>query len=324
MLVRTIDGTVAYRLPGLAAEIAFWVLLSLPAMVVTVIAATSLLGDLGGPDWQTQLVDRAAEVSRVALTEPTVDGVVVPLIERLLEGGGVGLVSFGFLAALWTASRAVKVVLTTVAIVYERQDLRRGWQDRLIGFGTTIGALLVGTVLTPLLLAGPNFGQVLEGWLGADFVVLADVWRAVYWPTVVVAATLALAAMYHLAVPGRSRWRRDLPGAVLATAVWLAGSGSLRLYGVWLTGGQSAYGPLAGPIVVLLWLWLTGFAVLLGGQLNAQIERRWPTMPSPATASSDDQPEDAEAMDPIGRPDPGTAATGALTRPQDRSPEGRS
>ena len=64
-------------------------------------------------------------------------------------------------------------------------------------------------------------------------------------------------------------------GAVVATGVWLAGSAGLRIYGAWVAEGQSAYGPLAGPIVALLWLWLTGFAVLLGAELNAQIERVW-------------------------------------------------
>jgi membrane protein len=271
---RTLDGAVANRLPGLAAEIAFWVLLSLPSLLLTAIAAASLV--IEGQAWEAQLIDRAVEVSSVALTSATIQSVVVPILEQLLAGGGPGLASFAFVVAVWTASRAVRVVLTTIAIVSRRGEPRRGWEDRLLGFGVTLGTLVVGGILAPLLLAGPNFGDQLVSWLGTDLEVLADIWRQAYWPTVILLATLALAVLYHLGVPGSSRWRHDWPGAVVATSVWLAGSTGLRIYGSWIVDGDSAYGPLAGPIVALLWLWLTGFAVLLGAQLNAQIERIWP------------------------------------------------
>jgi membrane protein len=277
-IVRTVDGAMSDRLPGLAAEIAFWVLLSLPSLLLTAIAAASLV--IEGQAWEAQLVDRVVEVSSVALTGATIQSVVVPVLQQLLEGGGPTLVSFAFIVALWTASRAVRVVLTTIAIVSRRGAQRRGWQDRLLGFAVTLGALLVGSILAPLLVAGPNFGDQLVSWLGTDLVVLADIWRAAYWPSVILLATLALAVIYHLGVPGRSKWRHDWPGAVLAAAVWLAGSAGLRLYGLWVVDGESAYGPLAGPIVALLWLWLTGFAVLLGAQLNAQFERVWAGKPA--------------------------------------------
>lgn len=268
---RTADGVISHRLPGLAAEIAFWVLLSLPSLLLTAIAAASLV--IEGQAWEAQLIDRAVEVSSVALTGQTIQSVVVPILEQLLEASGPGLVSFAFLIAVWTASRAVRVVLTTIAIVSRRGEQRRGWQDRLLGFGVTLGTLIVGGILAPLLVAGPNFGDQLVVWLGTDLAVIADIWRQAYWPTVILLATMALAVLYHLGIPGRSRWRHDWPGAVLATTVWLAGSTGLRIYGSWIVDGESAYGPLAGPIVALLWLWLTGFAVLLGAQLNAQIER---------------------------------------------------
>lgn len=268
--IRTVEGTIGDRLPGLAAEIAFWALLSLPSLLLTAIAAASLF--IEGRAWEDQLVDRVAEVASVALTDATISSVVVPVLRQLLEGGGIGLVSFAFLTAVWTASRAVRVVLTTIAIVSNRGTKRPAWRERLLGFAVTLGALVVGSILAPLLVAGPNFGDQLVAWLGTDLDVLADIWRRAYWPSVIVLATLALAVLYHLGIPGRSRWRRDWPGAVLATAVWLAGSAGLRLYGMWIVDGDSAYGPLAGPIVALLWLWLTGFAVLLGAELNAQIE----------------------------------------------------
>jgi membrane protein len=263
------------RLPGLAAEIAFWVLLSLPALLLTAVALAGVVGGFGETDWQDQFVNRTIEVSRVVLTETAVQS-VRPLLVSLVEGGGVAIASFAFLTTVWTASRAVRVVLSTLAIAYDRRGRRKAWQDRALGFAITVGGLLVGLVLMPLLLAGPNFGDQLVTWIGRDPVGLAEIWRTVYWPAIIVAVTLVIAALYHLGVPGQTPWRRDLPGAILATAVWLLGSAGLRLYGTWVLDGDSVYGPLAGPIVALLWLWVTAFAVLLGAELNAAIDSEWP------------------------------------------------
>lgn len=273
--IRTIDGAIGDRLPGLAAETSFYVILSLPALIVAVIAAIpAFLPTIDGQDWQDELVARALEVASVALTQSTLDSIrLEPLLRDLLEGGGVGVVSTAFVAAIWVASRAVKVVLTTTALVYGGSSTRAGWLQRLIGFTVTLGALVVGTILAPLLLAGPAFAEQAEEWFEIDLGPLVAIWRAAYWPTVVLLAMLAIAALYRIAVPRRERWWRDLPGAAVATGVWLLGSGGLRVYGAWLAGTDSVYGPLAGPIVALLWLWLTALAVLFGAELNASLAR---------------------------------------------------
>jgi membrane protein len=294
LLVRTVDGGMNDRLPGLAAEIAFWVLLSLPALLLTALAAAPVVGGLGETAWQDQFVNRTVEVSRVALTDRTVDQTLRPILVRLVEGGGVAIASFAFVTTIWTASRAVRVVLTALAIAYDRTGIRKGWQDRALGFLITIGGLLVGIVVLPLLLAGPNFGEYLVDWFGRGPVDLAELWRVVYWPAIVVAVTFAIAALYHLGVPGHTPWRRDLPGAVLAMTVWLLGSAGLRLYGTWILNNESVYGPLAGPIVALLWLWVTGFAVLLGAELNAAIDSEWPLEGQPTTP---EEPHDAPATE---------------------------
>ena len=269
-MVRTIDRSIDHRLPGLAAEIAFWVLLSLPALLLATIATAGVLGGERA-HWREQLINRVTEVSQIALTPRTIDTVVEPVLRGLFDQGGIGLVSFAFLATVWTASRAVRVVLTTIAVTADVQGVRPGWKQRLLGFGLTFGALIAGVVVAPLLLAGPGFGEQMAQAIGPDADVLATVWRVVYWPVTATIATAGLAVLYHLGVPGHTRWRDDLPGALLATTLWFLGSSGLRLYGVWVLDEESAYGPLAGPIVGLLWLWLTGLAVLVGAEFNAQV-----------------------------------------------------
>lgn len=275
LLAYTADRAVADRLPGLAAELAFWVLLSLPALLLTGIAALSLFAGEGG-GWEDDLVTRILQVASVALSPRAIDGVLRPVLERLVADTTIPVVSVAFLGTVWTASRAVKVVLVVIAITYGEEG-SGGVSRRVLAFVLTLAALVVGLPLAPLLIIGPGFGEQLGEIRGLEAGVLASVWRAAYWPTVVAVATAALASLYHLGAPWHTPWRRDLPGAVLATAGWLAGSAGLRLYGTWVLGSDSTYGPLAGPIAGLLWIWLTGFAVLLGAEFNAQIERLWPT-----------------------------------------------
>jgi membrane protein len=317
LIVRTVDGSMGDRLPGLAAEIAFWVLLSLPALLLAALAAASAAGGVGDGDWQQQFVNRTVEVSRVVLTESTIDRFLRPGLNLLIgDEGGVAIASFAFVATVWTASRAVRVVLTALAIAYDRRGVRKAWVDRALGFAITVGGLLSGLVLMPLLLAGPNFGDQLVIWIGQDPVGLADLWRVVYWPAMVVAVTFAIAALYHLGVPGYTPWRRDLPGAVVATSVWLLGSVGLRLYGTWILDGDSVYGPLAGPIVALLWVWVTGFAVLVGAELNAAIDAEWPLDEQPPTPDdTDDVNETAEADDTVAPTRQVTATRRMLERP---------
>jgi membrane protein len=271
---RTVNGAMADRILGLAAETSFYIILSLPALVVAIIAAIPVfVPTFDGQDWQSEFLARALEVSSVALTQSTIDSVVEPLLVSLLEDGSVGIVSFAFLAAIWVASRAAKVVLAATALVYGDVELRAGWLQRAIAVAVTVGALIIGTVLAPLLLAGPAFAEQAEGWFGVDLGPLVPIWRVGYWPTVVLLAMFAIAGLYRIAVPRGQSWWRDLPGAAAATGIWLLGSAGLRVYGAWLTGTESVYGPLAGPIVALLWLWLTALAVLLGAELNASLVR---------------------------------------------------
>lgn len=273
LVVRTIDRSIDHRLPGLAAEIAFWVVLSLPALLLATIATAGVLGGERA-HWREQLMERVTDVSTVALTPQTINNVVEPVLRGLFDQGGMGIVSFAFLATVWTASRAVRVVLTTIAVTADAQGRRPAWRQRLLGFGLTLVALTVGIVLAPLLLAGPAFGEQLVEAVGPEAAVLGDIWRVAYWPVTASLTVVGLSILYHLGVPGRTPWRYDLPGALLATALWLLGSGGLRLYGAWVLGEESPYGPLAGPIVGLLWVWLTGLAVLVGAEFNAQVAQR--------------------------------------------------
>jgi membrane protein len=107
--------------------------------------------------------------------------------------------------------------------------------------------------------------------------VAAPLAAVVHWLLTAALAVALLATLYHVAPPRWTPWRRDFPGAVLALVLWVAGAVLVRTYVEWTIASDDTYGPFAAPIVILLWLYFTAFAVLLGAELNAEIERMWPT-----------------------------------------------
>jgi len=128
-------------------------------------------------------------------------------------------------------------------------------------------------VLPPLVI-GPR----LVRWAAPDAVAetTLTLLHLLFWPAVLTLAMVALTTLYHLGVPWRTPWRRDIPGAVLAVGLWLLASAGLRAYLTLTVQRGAVYGQLAVPIAVVLWLYLTAFAVLLGAELNSEIEHLWP------------------------------------------------
>jgi membrane protein len=106
-----------------------------------------------------------------------------------------------------------------------------------------------------------------------------------YWPIVTLLSVAFLTTLYHVSVPVRGSWLREMPGAVLALLGWLLGSYVLRLLIRASVGGTSIYGPLAASIVVLLWLYVLAIMVLIGAALNAAVDRRWPSRPTSRIAT---------------------------------------
>jgi membrane protein len=93
---------------------------------------------------------------------------------------------------------------------------------------------------------------------------------------VLIGSVCILATLYHLAVPVRSHWRAELPGAALTLVMWIGGSALLRQVLGLSTGGTSIYGPLAAPIAVLIWLYVISIATLIGAAFNAAVDKVWP------------------------------------------------
>ena len=258
-----------YRVTGLAAEAAFFTLLSLPPLVLGLIGTLGHFRSMLGNDTVADIRSWVIERAQTVLTQQSVDTVVKPLLDDVLKGGRVELVSLSFLVSLWAGSRALNVYVDTITIAYGLSGVRGVIRTRLRAFVLYIGGLGVGLVIIPILVAGPTL--VLH-WLPEG----ARVLHLLYWPVLVVVSVVFLALLYYLSVPVRTAWWRGVPGGGVALAIWVLGSLVLRLYLDGSASGVTVYGSLGAAIAVLAWLYVTALAVLIGAALNAEIDKTWP------------------------------------------------
>ncbi len=266
-----------YRVTGLAAEAGFFALLSMPPLVLGLVASIGLLSERLGRDVVSDLRGRVAQLGETFLTHDAVESVLLRTFDDVVGGTRIDVISIGFLLALWSGSRALNVFVDTISIMYGLGGHRGIVRTRLLSFSLYIASLVLGVVVLPLLIVGPG---LLAQWLSSTRVPLlssATAMGSVYWPVVTLLAVIGLATLYHLATPIRSPWRRDLPGAVLALTIWVLSSFVLRWVIAASVGGTSIYGPLSTPIVVLIWLYFLAIAVLIGAALNAAIDERFPS-----------------------------------------------
>ncbi|GAA5087653.1 YihY/virulence factor BrkB family protein [Thermocatellispora tengchongensis] len=271
-LVRaTTMAGVTYRVTGLAGEAAFFALLSLPPFVLGLVGILAHLSTALGPATIDEIRAWIERQAHVLFTDNAVDRVVTPLIDDVLSGGGrVPLISLGFLLSLWSGSRALFVYVDLISVAYGLGEERGIIRTRIMSFGLYIVALLIALIVVPVLVVGPTLvAEVLP----RPYDTMAAI---LYWPVLIVGSVVFLSLLYHVSVPVRTRWWREVPGAVLALIIWILCAAVLRaVLAAWFTP-LSVYGSLAAPIAVLLWLYITALAVLIGATLNAELDRLWP------------------------------------------------
>jgi membrane protein len=265
------------RVTGLAAEAGFWALCSLPPLALGVLGTLGYLHGLLGAHIENQIRSHVLSAARTVLSPHTVATTVGPVLNSVLHSGRADVISIGFVISLWSGSRAMNVYVDAITIAYEMHGIRGVVRGRLMGFAIYVVAVVAGIVVLPLLVAGPEI---------VSTVIPKGVVSAGYWPVLAVASIAMLATLYHVSLPVQNLWRRTLPGAVVALALWLLFSFLLRLYLSTQVHATSAYGQLGAVVAVLFWLYVTALSVLVGAELNAEVERRWPTVASAVAAKA--------------------------------------
>ncbi|HEX2063809.1 MAG TPA: YihY/virulence factor BrkB family protein [Acidimicrobiales bacterium] len=244
----------------------YWFLSIFPAMV----AFVGLLGLFNASeaaiDSITRTVNRAlpGEAARVLTTA----------IGGREAGGSLVAAFIGVALALWSASAGMVGLQMGLNVAYDVKDDRKFLKKRLVAFELMVAMLVLGGVATAFIVFGAPLGDALRDNLpfGSAFVVL---WTVLRW-TLGLAALIGLFATIYYLSPNRDtpKWVWVSPGGLLAGAIWLVASLGFSFYVSSFGKYGETYGSLAGVVVLLLWLYLTALAVVLGGELNAELERQ--------------------------------------------------
>jgi membrane protein len=270
LVVATVGSCLRYRVTGLAAEAAFFAVLSVPPLIFAMAGAIGYITDQFSPAQVADVRGAVIHLSERALTESAVNRIIVPTIDDVLRGGRFDVISVGFVLALWSGSRALHVFVDAITIMHGLGGQRGIVKARALSFLLYVLAMVTGVVCVPLVVAGPS---LVEEWLPDR----ADFLMHFYWPVVIAVCICFLATLYHVSVPVRTNWSFNLPGATFSLACWVVGSYLLRWFlTATASDSRSIYGPLAAPIAVLLWLYLVSIAVLIGAAVNAAFDTVFP------------------------------------------------
>jgi membrane protein len=211
----------------------------------------------------------------IAYLRQVLPGESAATVERTLDeitsSGRVSLLSVGALAALWAGSNGMASVISALNVAYDVTDTRPWWKRRLIAVVLTAGFSVFILLGLLLMVFGPKIGGWVAAWLGFG-TVFSLVWNVVSVPIAIFVVGLGISLVYFLAPAGDQRWHWVTPGSMVALLLWLVMSLGLRLYVTYFGNYNATYGSIGGVILLMLWLYLTGIVLLLGAEVNSEIE----------------------------------------------------
>lgn len=252
------------QVPLLAAGVAFFTFLSLFPGIVALVLLYGLIAD---PSTITQQIatltqNMPAEAASLIQTQ----------IESVSQNQQQGIISLAIAIAvgLWSASNGMGKLITAINAAYDEEDNRGFVKAKLLALGLTLAAIVFMAVMISLIAVAP---AVLNAVFDSSLVRFAV--GALKWILIVVVVTAALAGLYRLAP------NRDSPqvkwvsvGAGVATLLWVLASVGFTVYVSNFGSYAKTYGALAGVVILLLWLWITCYAVLLGAEINSESEQQ--------------------------------------------------
>ena len=252
----------------LASALAYSTFFAIPSVLLVVVGAFTLVA---GPGTISALVGHFSHVMP-AQAASLLGGSLHRLDQH--PATGVTMTVVGAVLALWSTTGAMTSYMTALNLAYERKDRRSFVRKRLVALALVAVIGLAFLLVAVLLIFGPPLEVLLASHAGGASGAVAWIWWIAEWPILVVGLMAAFSTLLHFGPDiARPRWRFLTPGAVLATAVWLAASGGFAFYTSSFGSYNKTWGSLAAVIVMLTWLWLAAVALLLGAELNAEAER---------------------------------------------------
>ncbi|MGP4025754.1 YihY/virulence factor BrkB family protein [Actinomadura sp. 3N407] len=247
-----------------AAALTYYAVLSIfPAILVVV----SLVG-LAGRSATDDLIGSVSDLAPGAVGD-----LLVSSISELQGSGGAGLFALlGLFGAIWSASAYVGGFMKASNVVYDIPEGRPIWKTIPTRVAVTLAALLgLAVSVIAVVVSGP-LAREIGGALGLGSQAVT-IWNIAKWPVLLLVVSMLFSLLYWASPNARRRFRWVTPGGLLAVALWLVASGLFALYVANFASYNKTYGSIAGVIIFLVWLWITNLAILLGAELNAELER---------------------------------------------------
>jgi membrane protein len=252
---------------GRSAQLSYYFLLALFPLLFVLLSA---LGYFAGAGTELrndlmQYLSRAMPGDASRLVSHT--------IQQVIAARGSSKIILGLLGALWAASGGMGAIVETLNIAYGVKETRPYWKKRGISVGLTVALSVLILCSLVLTVYGGKLAELVgsHAGLGSPFVIG---WKVVQWPVILAAMTFGFALIYYFAPNVDSpEWHWVSPGAVVGVVLWLAISFGLRVYLQYFNSYNQTYGSLGAVIILMLWLYLTGTAILVGGELNSEIAK---------------------------------------------------
>lgn len=267
LLKRTGNEALEDNIFDLAAQQAYYFFFALFPALLFLLAVASFFP-------LQSLIDEVVNMlQRVAPRE--VITIVTEQMKKLGDQNSGGLLTFGFLITVWSSSGAMVSIITTLNAAYDITESRPWWKTRIVAIGLTIGISIFILASMFLIIAGPSVAEHLANTmhLGAAF---KWTWWVLQWPVVFVLIATAIGLVYYFAPDAEQDWVWITPGSVLATVLWIVVSLGLKVYYQLAPQATASYGAIGGVMVLMLWFYCSGLALLMGAELNAEIEHASP------------------------------------------------
>ena len=272
LLKRTLNEAIADDVLNLAAQQAYYFFFALfPALLALISLASFFTLD-------SVVNDVVDMLGRVA--PPDVITIVRDQLEQISNTNAGGLLTLAFVFTLWSSSSAIVSMTSTLNAAYDIIEARPWWKVRVTAIVLTIALAFFILISMTLVVAGPALAERIAAAMGLG-PAFEWSWTILQWPVVFALVTSGVAIVYYFAPDAEQDWVWITPGSVLATLLWIVISLGFKLYLERFGSYNETYGALGGVMVLLLWFYLSGVALLIGAELNAEIEHASPYGKSP-------------------------------------------
>jgi membrane protein len=264
---RTLKEAIADDVPSLAAQQAYYFFFALFPALLALISFASFFPI-------QDLVPKIVDMLRNVVPGDVIN-IIKNQIDEIAKSNAGGVLTFAFLFTLWSSSNALLSMVTTLNAAYGVRESRPWWKTRLVAIGLTVGLAIFILASMALIIAGPPLAERIAQNVGLG-PAFKWVWYFVQWPLVFVLVATAIALVYYFAPDVEQDWVWITPGSITATLLWIGASIGLREYLARFANYNETYGTIGAVMVLLLWFYVSGLVILLGAELNAEIEHASP------------------------------------------------